>query len=293
VPIHDSYARITPFELLVPEEEFPGKRFPLIREEAEGRGGSLDTPESFLLLSETAVALREIRGEDDAPERVQQHGALLFQAFHFWEEGQPLLLLDTEVVRYLVSNGPSAGEWSPALPGRSGYIQLPQHLVWALNEAGELPESLDGIFWAAPDGENVTLLIVMGIRKDRPGLAVVPLPTLPLGAAAHWASMAARPEGEDFSSSLPGAELEGLYAIEAGGEAVKLAMRVFWYLDVFPGRVTDGGVVQESERSGGGGGDRPGAPAAEPTEVEAGPGIEPGPRPSRLPYRRVVLEGRA
>jgi hypothetical protein len=290
VPIHDSYARITPFELLLPEEEFPGKRFPLIREEAEGRGGSLDTPESFLLLSETAVALREIREEDDAPERVQQHGALLFQAFHFWEEGHPLLLLDTAVVRFLVGNGPEEGEWSPSLPGKAGYIQLPQHLVWALSAAGEPPESLDGIFWAAPDGENVTLLIVMGIRKDRPGLAVVPLPTLPLGAAAHWASMAARPEGEDFSSSLPGAELEGLYAIEAGGEAVKLAMRVFWYLDVFPGRVAEGVVLEAFEASGEGDGRGQGEAPVEATAAPDAPGGDAGPRPSRLPYRRVVLE---
>ncbi|MGW8267662.1 MAG: hypothetical protein ACWGSQ_14955, partial [Longimicrobiales bacterium] len=109
--IHDAYARVTPFELLLPEEGFFEKRFPLIREEAEERGGSLTTPESFLLLSETAMALREIREEDDIPERVRQHGALLFQAFHFWEDGHPLLLLDTDVVRYLVENGPPDGEW--------------------------------------------------------------------------------------------------------------------------------------------------------------------------------------
>jgi len=288
--IHDAYARVTPFELLLPEEGFPQKRFPLIREEAEERGGSLNTPESFLLLSETAMALREIRGEDDAPERIQQHGALLFQAFHFWEGDHPLLLLDTRVVRYLVGHGPPEGEWAPALPGTSGYIQLPQHLFWASDAAGEQPESLDGIFWAAPDGENVTLLIVMGIRRDRPGLAVVPLPTLPLGAAAHWASMEARPEGEDFSSSLPGAELECLYAIEAGGEAVKLAMRVFWYLDLFPGRIADGVAPGPSrEPAAGGGGSREDDRTREPG-VEHVSGEDSGPRPSRLPYRRVILE---
>jgi len=288
MPIHDAYARVTPFELLLPEETFPEERFPLIRAEAEARGGSVDTPEYFLLLSETAMALREIRGEDDAPERVQQHGALLFHAFHFWEEGHPLLLLDTEVVRYVVGHGPQEGEWSPSLPGKAGYIQLPQHLVWALSAEGEAPESLDGIFWSAQDGESVTLLIVMGIRKDRPGLAVVPLPTLPLGAAVPWASMPVRPEGEDFSSSLPGAELEGLYAIEAGGEAVKLAMRIFWYLDVFPGRVVGGVDGGGSSNRGLPEGLDEGEGPVESPGNKGGPAVQ-GPLPSRLPYRRVVL----
>ena len=269
MPIHDAYARVTPYELLLPNEDFAEERFPLIRSEAKERGGSLADPDSFLLLSEAAMALREVREEDDAAEMVQRHGALLFQAFHFWEAGHPLLLLDAQVVRFLVENGPEEGAWVPALPGAAGYVQLPQHMFWAASGVGEAPESLDGIFWAAPAGENLTILVVMGIRKDRPGLAVVPLPTLPLAAATPWASMPVRPEGVDFSTDLPGAELEGLYAIEAGGEAVKLAMRIFWYLDVFPGRVGD-----ESRPS-----------------VDPSPAPEPhGPQPSELPYRRVILD---
>lgn len=263
MPIHDKYARTTPYELLLPREGFAEEWFPKIRGEAEGRGGSLATPESFLLLSESALALREIRGEDDPPAFFQQHGALLFQAFHFWEGGTPLFLAETDVVRFLAQTGPAEGTWAPNLPGSAGYLQLPQHLFWAAGEEGEAPESLDGIFWAAPEGGEVTLLLVMGIRKDRPGVMVVPLPTLPLAAAAQWASISIRPQGEDFHSSLPGAELEGLYAIESGAEALKLAMRFFWYLDVFPGRA-EAGVTPEFPPTG-------------------------GPLPSTLPHRRVVL----
>lgn len=262
MPIHDAYARTTPYELLLPTEGFAEEWFPKIRAEAEGRGGSLATPETFVLLAEAALALREIRGEEDAPELIQQHGALLFQAFHFHEGGEPLYLLETDVVRFLVENGPQEGEWEASLPGKAGYLQLPQHLFWTAGEEGDAPESLDGVFWSAPDGESVTLLVVMGIRKDRPGLAVVPLPTLPLSAAAPWVAMAVRPDGDDFHSSLPGAELEGLYSLASGAEAVKLAMRIFWYLDVFPGRVTAG-------------------------EGPRGEG-EGDPTPSQLPYRRIV-----
>ncbi len=76
--------------------------------------------------------------------------------------------------------------------------------------------------------------------------------------------MQVRPEGKDFQSSLPGAELENLYALEAGAEAVKLAMRVFWYLDVFPASVAEG--IRE-------------------------PGEGNGPQPSHLDSRRIVLKG--
>jgi len=285
MPLHDAYARVTPYELLLPEEGFGGERFPRIRQEAEEWGGSVDTPDSFLLLSEAALALREIRGEGDAPDLIQQHGALLFQAFHFWEAGEPLFLLDTHVVRFLVETGPGEGSWSPSLPEKAGYVQLPHHLLWAPGGEGEAPESLDGIFWSSPDGENVTLLIAMGMRKDRPGLAVVPLPTLPMGAAVPWASMTVRPEGEDFRSSLPGADLEGLYSIESGGEALKLAMRTFWYLDVFPGRVVEGAAAEPQGRADLPE-DLPHGTAAGVPDVDEAPQ---GPRPSALPYRRIIM----
>jgi hypothetical protein len=65
----------------------------------------------------------------------------------------------------------------------------------------------------------------------------------------------------DFSSNLPGAEIEGLYSLEAGAEALKLAMRVFWYVDSRPG----------------------GLSWADPSGADADP------EPSALPYRRVML----
>lgn len=281
MPVHDAYARVTPFEILLPDEAFADNWFPLIREEAEEKGGSLDTPESFILLSQAAMALREIRGEEDGPERIHQHGALLFQAFHFWEAGAPLYLMETGAARFLVENGPEDEAWTPTVPGKAGYVQLPHHLFWSAGEEEAVPESLDGIFWAAPDGENVTLLVVMGMRKDRPGLAVVPLPTLPVPAAAPWATMAVRPDGQDFRSSLPGAELEGLYTVAAGGEALKLIMRAFWFLDSFPRRVEDG---LPGPRRGGGAEDRRGGDSDEPSAATASV-----PEPSRLSYRRLVM----
>ena len=48
MPIHDAYARVTPYELLLPEEGFADERFPLIQEEAEERKADLTDPERSL-----------------------------------------------------------------------------------------------------------------------------------------------------------------------------------------------------------------------------------------------------
>jgi hypothetical protein len=259
--LHDSYARITPFELLLPTEDFADQRFPLIRKEAEQRRVSLADPEKFVLLGEVGAVLRIIRGEDEDPRSIHQAGILLFHAYHFWSQGHSFFHVATEVVRYLVTSGPESGAWPAALPGPAGYVQFPQHLIWVPGGEDDPPESVDGFFWSSPDGENITLLVAMGLRRDRPGFGVVPLPTLPLSAAGEWAATRVRSEGEDFEATLPGAEHENLYSISAGAEAVKLAMLLFWYLDEVPGSVA---------------------------ESPKGTG-EKGPRPSALDARRVVL----
>jgi hypothetical protein len=272
MPIHDAYPRVTPYELLLPEEDFADQWFPRIQAEAEERGVAVNDPQTFALLSEVGAIMRAIRGEEDDPQSIHQTGILLFHAYHLWKEGLPFFFLQTEAARYLVGTGPAEGSWLGAVPSPAGYLQLPQHLFWVGGESGHA-ESVDGFFWSAPDGENLSVLIVMGIRRDRPGYAVVPLPTLPLKAAGEWASTNVRTEGDDFRSPLPGAEQEGLYSLEAGAEAVKLAMRLFWYLDSFSGSIGELGDERAQQAS------RPDTP-------EGG-----GPIASRLPARHVVLDG--
>lgn len=263
MPIHDEYARITPFELSLPDLEFAEERFRLVEEEIRKRGFTVSEPGEFALLSEAGAILRETRGEGEDPQLIQQHGILLFHTYQFWREDHPLFLLEGDVVRFLGRTGPDEGEWTATLPASAGYVQLPQHLVWVPGSEEAPAESVDGFFWACPDKGSFSVLVVLGIRKDRPGVAVVPLPALPLDAATPWASLQVREEGEDFSSSLPGAELEGLLSLEAGAEVLKLVMRVFWYLDSFPERV-----------------------ATEPSQAHEGR----DPTPSVFSFRRAVAE---
>jgi len=60
-------------------------------------------------------------------------------------------------------------------------------------------------------------------------------------------------------------------------------MRIFWYLDVFPGRIAPG----EGPDGGTGSGPREGVGGGAEAEVEGD--VSSTPRPSLLPCRRVIL----
>lgn len=294
--LHDTYARITPYELFLPDPEFADERFPVVEEEAEERGADLLDPDAFVMLLPVGEALRDLRGPGDDPARIREHGRLLFHAYHLWRADAPLFLLSTAAARYVVEGGPEAAELAPPAP--AGYLQLPWHLFWtrseppggadaaadgreggtgagpagaggvaggATGEAGETrPESVDGLFWVAGGG-RLSVLVASGLRRDRPGFSVMPLPPVASAEASAWGGTTFRDDGQDFRSAMPGAELEGLYELRTPGEVLKLLVRAFAHLD----RVE--GAREEAAAAVAGGG------------VDAPP-------PSRLPFVRILLE---
>jgi hypothetical protein len=99
------------------------------------------------------------------------------------------------------------------------------------------------------------------MRPDRAGFGALSLPDAPLAHAGEWVHASVRETEADFSSRLPGAELDELYAIEAAGEVLKLLARFFAQAAAVPGARV------------------PPSPSRSPA----------GPRPSSLPYTRVRL----
>jgi hypothetical protein len=152
----------------------------------------------------------------------------------------------------------------PRPPEPAGYLQLPQHLVWMGGADGAAPESVDGIFWVASKAGALNALPITGVLPDGPGFRALPLPEAPLRDAPAWLDTDVRVDGEDFSSALPGHELDGLYAVETAGEVLKLLARFFAYLWAAP----------------------------QAREPGAAPGHgSPGPRASKLPYTHVRAVG--
>ncbi len=230
--VHDAYARLTPYELSFPDLGFARAHFTAIRTEAEERQVDLRDPQAFVMLASTGQALREIRGPQDDPALIRQYGYLLYHTYHFCAAGEPLYLLTAPAVRRLLEKPGAANGWTPALEPAAAYVQLPQHLVWVRASDDVPPESLDGFFWVRTGDDTFGLLFALGMRGDRPGLSVVPIAELPVAEAGGWIAMDMRDEGGDFTSSLPGADLEGLLELRSTGEAIKLAAIVLRGLDV-------------------------------------------------------------
>lgn len=223
--VHDAYARFTPYELLLPDPEFPDRCFTAITREAEERGVDPGNPAAYVMLGAVQGALAELREEDAGPESAHDHAGILFFAYHFWRCDGGVVLAHRKTVRGVLVDGAGGdGEpgWVEDLQGHAGYVQLPQHLVW-MEPPDQPPESVDGFFWHGDEGGVLHLALVAGMRRDRPGCVVVSVPPQPLAALPGWASGPAREGGGDFTTSLPGAELDGLVGIRTPAEVFKLA----------------------------------------------------------------------
>ncbi len=264
MPLHDAYLRRTPYERFLPDEDFPSRRFSAIAEEAGRRGVALDDPGAFAVLETASEALGELRRSDEPTDTLSRHALMLFHAFHHHGAGTPVYRLTTEVVRAVAERE----EWrvdaadGGAVPP-STYLQFPQHMVWARPEGDGPPSSLDGAFRTGTADGRVHVMAVGGLLGDRPGFTVMPVPGAPAAHEPGWCGAAMRPDGPDFESDLPGAELEGLYEVRTAGELLKLVARA-------AALIRAGGVEASGD-------DPPASPTPE------------GPRPSRLPSRRVLL----
>lgn len=273
MPVHDDYARYTPYELSLPGRDFADEQFDAIARELESRGIRTAEPAAFVMIRAAHEALEAIGGVATEAELAREHAVLLYHAFHFHRAGEPLYLLGIHAARYLVEveADPKA---APSPPEPAGYLQLPRHLFWAQPLEGRPPEAVDGLFWCTPGEDRLSVLLVVGMRGDRPGLSVVAVPPVPLADAALWATEKTRAAGDDFAGTLPGAELDRLYSLETAGEVLKLVARTFWYLEENPRMV-------RAEKGMG--------VWTEPEGPEEPPSSE-GPRPSSLRFRRIVLE---
>ncbi len=256
--LHDQYARVTPFEIAFPEEGFIDRLVSSIDEEASGLGVDAQRYDVFVTLRSVADAVRELRAPDAPEGAARELSALLFHVVHFMRAGRPVYLLRTAATRYLIEGAP---EGEPRPPASAGYLQFPQHLFWMGSGREGVPESVDGLFWFASDAGRLHLMPVTGVLPERLAFRALPLPEAPLRDAPLWLDEEVRESGRDFTSALPGHDLDRLYSVEKAGEVLKLVARFFAYLEVAP---------MAGER------------------VAAGP-TEGAPRPSRLGFTTVDL----
>lgn len=235
--------RLTPYEMVFAGEQFEASLFPRLREDAQLFGMSPVHADQFPQIPGVAEAVRDVLPPDAPADAVEQYRMLLYHAFNFWCYGKRVYLVEPAVARYLVEAAPAMVEWELDLPYRSLYIQLPARLFWASISPDTPPEPVDGMFLTCADVtdtpgrpfKRLSVLVVLGIRRDRAGFSVIPFDTeAGPGIARVWAETEGRAGGVDFENILPGGEIQGLYSILTAAEVLKLLARVIWYVDQHP-----------------------------------------------------------
>jgi hypothetical protein len=262
--LHDAYARMTPFEIAFPDSTVLDDLARAVMEEATARRVDPELPGVFITLGSVDDFVRDVLSPEDPEGALLRYGGLIFHAVHFVRADRPLYLADTSVARRLVDDVPGA---DPQPPASAGYLQLPQHLFWMAGTEKGAPESLDGLFWFASEKGVIHVLPITSVLPDGPGFGAVPLPEAPLGDAPAWLDADMREGADDYASTLPGHDIDGLYSVETAGEILKLLARFFAYLGSTP-------AAHETAL---------GPDGSAPREASSE-----GPRPSALPYTRVT-----
>jgi len=236
MPLHDEYARQTPFEIAFPDFGDAETLFQQVVEEADARGVPMGDLSRFIMLGSVAALVKSLRGPDAPMEVAHESAALAFHALHFARAGRRLDLVTTAVARHLVAESSAWAEFTapgpgaPAPAGQAGYVQLPQHLFWMEVSPDDPPQSVDGFFWTLTEDDVLRVLLALGLSGDQ-GMVIVPLPEAPWADRGAWLNQSMRDESADFASSLPGAELDSLYSFESAGEVLKLLVRLFAHVE--------------------------------------------------------------
>ncbi len=221
--------RRTPFELVFEVDELAAREFPELRLEAERRRIETARRHEFARLERARALLAELAPDPVDPVALDRYLDVLFQSFNFWIAGCQLIACETEPVRDLIEASPDLGGWRPHLPHPAFYLELPKNLFWAEVMEDEPPEPVEGVFVTREpvEGTRAELLLVMGMRPERPGLSAA-------GLAVDLEQAPEPSEPDLFRSKIPGAELAGLYSLSRSSEAVLLLLRLLWYLDTYP-----------------------------------------------------------
>ena len=207
--------RPTPFNLVF--EDMARTRFPEIRASLAEASVDPANRDAFLLDRNVVQVLRDIVPDEGVGEAVDQHVALLHNAYLYWDRGQRTVRLSREATESILAGRPKNGA---ALDARTLYVQFPERTIWAQINEGAPHEPLDGVFVTPRPSGEFQVLGVFGIHPDRVGFSVAEVGGKPLAETS-------RPDGSPlFAPLLPGGAAARLYSVEGAAELVELGARV-------------------------------------------------------------------
>jgi hypothetical protein len=204
--------RPTPFDLVF--DVIARDRFPEVRASLEGSAADASNRDAFLLDRHVVQVLRDLVPDEGVGEAIDQHVALLHNAYLFWQGGQRVVRLNRKDTESLLETPPADGsQMTDTL-----YVQFPERTLWAQINEGAPHEPLDGVFVSSV-GEQYRVLGIFGMHPDRIGFSVAEVSGQRL-KAGH------RPDGTAlFAPLLPGGAAANLYSVDGAPELVELGAR--------------------------------------------------------------------
>jgi hypothetical protein len=222
--------RATPFDLVF--DTFAKDRFPEIRSSLAASGADPANRDAFLLDRFVVQTLRDIVPDEGVGEAVDQHVALLHNAYLFWDRGTHIHRMNRPEAEAMLNAPPLNGH--PALP-ETIYVQFPERMIWAQINEGHPHEPLDGLFVTRPSGDDYRVLGIFGMHPDRVGFSVAEV-------AGGRINQQTRPDGSPiFAPVLPGGAAAQLFSVDGAGELIELGARA---LDIAGGHRTPAKVSE-------------------------------------------------
>ena len=212
--------RPTPFDLVF--DVMARDRFPEIRASLAETSVDPADRDAFLLNRHVVQVLRDIVPDEGVGEAVDQHVALLHNAYLFWDGGSRLLHLSLEQTERVLANG-----LTQVATGRgTRYIQFPERTIWAQVNEGQPHEPLDGVFVTPGNPDDFRVLGIFGMHPDRVGFSVAEVRG---GRLAPGRRVDGTPL---FAPVLPGGAAAGLYSVDGPAELVELGARALQMANV-------------------------------------------------------------
>ena len=205
--------RPTPFDIVF--DVIARDRFPEVRASLESGSVDASNRDAFLLDRYDVQELRDLVPDEGVGEAVDQHVALLHNAYLFWQGGQRVVRLNRKDTESLLAKAPADGH---GLPFDTVYVQFPERTLWAQINEGAPHEPLDGVF-VSPVGDQYRVLGVFGMHPDRVGFSVAEV-------SGSRVPDVQRPDGSArFAPLLPGGAAANLYSVDGAPELVELGAR--------------------------------------------------------------------
>jgi len=212
-------SRTNPFEHAF--ATFATRHFPEIRDDASSQlKDTADLPQ-FASLGTVQRLLDELESPEaleTEPEAAAEYLAGLYVAFRFWDTGQSVLPVDRQ--RLEASFEAPERDRTITVPDGACYIQLPEQWFWAQIEPGQPHEPVDGLFLAkGAHRREFLILVVLGLRADRPGFSQVWL----TARGEDFSLAAAEARTPPFAPVLEGGDTAGLKSLVSEADVLLLA----------------------------------------------------------------------